>query len=197
MKELRMSGSESMTIALSMLAVQGLIGAFDTLYYHEWRAKLPSLGRRAAKELKLHAGRDFLYAVLFIGLPLFEWRGGWTVLILGVLAAEIVLTLWDFVVESIVRKPLGDVYPGERVTHAVMGILYGAMLVFLISTLLAWWRLPTEMASSGQFVPPLLKVSLVVMGIGVFLSGVRDLYAAFELPSGSWPWGSQYPSSSP
>jgi hypothetical protein len=26
---------------------------------------------------------------------------------------------------------LGDVYAGERVTHAVMGILYGGMLAFL------------------------------------------------------------------
>src|SRR5262245_4643076 len=38
------------------------------------------------------------------------------------------LTLTDFVVEIRVRKPLRDVYGGERVTHAVMGILYGAMV---------------------------------------------------------------------
>ena len=116
----------------------------------------------------------------------------WTVVILGVLAAEIVLTLWDFVVESMVRKPLGDVYPGERVTHAVMGILYGGMLVFLLSTLHDWWLLPTELSSTDLTLPALLKWSLVFMGIGVFLSGIRDLYAAFEFPSGGWPWDSQH-----
>ena len=53
-----------MTVALWLLALQGAIGAFDTLYYHEWRARLPARGRRAAPELKLHAGRDFLYGSL-------------------------------------------------------------------------------------------------------------------------------------
>src|SRR5262245_3000897 len=118
--------------ALWLLALQGVIGAFDTIYYHEWKAKLPALGKRAAKELRLHAVRDALYAFLFIGLALFEWRGGWAAVLVIILAAEIIFTLWDFVVEVAVRKPLGDVYAGERVTHAVMGILYGAMLVFLL-----------------------------------------------------------------
>jgi len=30
--------------ALWLLAIQGAIGAFDTLYYHEWRARLPARG---------------------------------------------------------------------------------------------------------------------------------------------------------
>jgi hypothetical protein len=55
-------------IALYLLGVQGLIGAFDTIYYHEWKARLPARGRRAARELALHAARDFLYGVLFISL---------------------------------------------------------------------------------------------------------------------------------
>ena len=33
------------------------------------------------------------------------------------LAAEVVMTMWDFVVEDWVRKPLGGVYPAERVMH--------------------------------------------------------------------------------
>ena len=174
--------------ALWLLALQGIIGAFDTIYYHEWRAKLPALGRQAAKELRLHAVRDFLYSILFVGLALCQWRGSWALILLAVLASEIVFTLWDFVVEVIVRKPLGDVYPGERVTHAVMGILYGAMLVLLLSTLREWWVLPTELASTGPDSPDILRRSLVIMGFGVLLSGIRDLYAAFELPGSSWPW---------
>ena len=31
-----------MTGALSLLAVQGLLGGFDTVYYHEYRARLPA-----------------------------------------------------------------------------------------------------------------------------------------------------------
>src|SRR5262245_46041720 len=111
-----------MTTALSLLAFQGVIGAFDTLYYHEWRARLPARGSQAAPELKLHALRDFLYAVLFGTLPWLAWQGLWVAVLAAVLLAEIVLTLTDFVVEIRVRKPLGDVYAGERITHAVMGI---------------------------------------------------------------------------
>ena len=172
--------------AFWLLALQGLIGAFDTIYYHEWKAKLPALGKGAAKELRLHAVRDVLYAILFIGLALFEWRGAYTFLLFCVLAAEIVFTLWDFIVEAVVRKPLGDVYPGERVTHAIMGILYGAMLVLLLSTLQEWKLQTTALVSAD--VPDFLKWSLVIMGVGVFLSGVRDILASMELPGAGWPW---------
>ncbi|HEX6463397.1 MAG TPA: hypothetical protein VFZ98_03045, partial [Vicinamibacterales bacterium] len=127
-----------MTAALWLLGIQGVIGAFDTVYYHEWRARLPARGRRAASELKLHAARDFFYAVLFGTLPWLAWRGSWALALAAVLVAEIVLTLTDFIVEITVRKDLGDVYGGERVTHAVMGILYGAMIAKLIPTLLEW-----------------------------------------------------------
>src|SRR5262245_14339132 len=105
-----------MTIVLWLLAIQGAIGAFDTLYYHEWAARLPARGAAASPELKLHASRDFLYAVLFASLPFLSWQGAWTAVLAAVLVAEIVLTLWDFIVEIAVRKPFGDVYAGERVT---------------------------------------------------------------------------------
>jgi hypothetical protein len=177
-----------MTIALWLLALQGVIGAFDTLYYHEWRARLPGRGRAAASELKLHAARDFFYAVLFATLPWFAWRGGWTLLLVAVIVAEIVLTLTDFVVEITVRKALGDVYGGERVTHAIMGILYGAMAANLIPVLWRWWQTPTALTFEPAAVPPALAWSLTIMAAGVAVSGLRDLYAALELPYGGWPW---------
>ena len=58
-----------MAVVLWLLALQGVIGAFDTAYYHEWRARLPGLGLQAASELRLHAARDALYAVIFATLP--------------------------------------------------------------------------------------------------------------------------------
>ena len=177
-----------MTVALWLLAIQGLIGAFDTLYYHEWRARLPAWGAQSASELKLHAARDAFYGVLFGTLPWLAWHGGWVLLLLAVLVAEIVLTLTDFVVEITVRKPMGDVYAGERVTHAIMGILYGAMIAWLLPELLRWWSLPTALAVSPPAISPLLRGTLLVMAAGVLLSGLRDLYAAYELPNGSWPW---------
>jgi hypothetical protein len=180
-----------MIVALWLLGIQGVIGAFDTLYYHEWRARLPARGRLAASELKLHAARDFFYAVLFATLPWLAWHGAWVLLLVGVLVAEIVLTLTDFVVEVAVRKQLGDVYAGERVTHAVMGILYGAMVAKLIPVLVDWWSRPTALTIERVDIPAGLGWGLLLMAAGVFLSGVRDLWAALELPYGSWPWKSE------
>jgi hypothetical protein len=177
-----------MLTVLWLLAIQGVIGAFDTLYYHEWRARLPALGVQAAAELKLHAFRDFLYAAIFGTLPWLAWNGLWAVAFAGILVGEIVLTLWDFVVETRVRKLLGDVFPGERVTHAVMGIVYGAVLASLLPVLWSWLQLPTAIVASLVEVPGELRLVLSVMAAGVFVSGVRDLYAAFGLPHGGWPW---------
>lgn len=177
-----------MKTALYLLGFQGLIGAFDTLFYHEWKARLPARGRRAAPELALHAARDFFYGVMFITLPQMSWDGLWTAALLGIFAGEMILTLWDFVVEIAVRKDLGDVYAGERVTHAVMGILYGAMLANLLPTLYTWWQSPTVLVFGPAPIPAWTRNTLVVMGVGVIASGFRDLYAAMGLPRGGWPW---------
>jgi hypothetical protein len=176
-----------MTTALWLLAIEGVIGAFDTLYYHEWRAQLPARGPAAAPELQLHALRDFLYAAIFGTLPWLAWQGLWVAVFMAVLFAEIVLTMADFVVEVTVRKPIGDVYPGERITHAVMGIVYGAMVAALVPVLWDWWLLPTAFGETAA-VPEILRWGLSTMAAGVFLSGVPDLYAAFGLPHGGWPW---------
>jgi hypothetical protein len=180
---------DKMKTALYLLGFQGLIGAFDTLFYHEWKAQLPARGRRAAPELALHAARDFLYGVLFCTLPWLAWKGTWTIVLLGVITAEIILTLWDFVVEITVRKDLGDVYAGERVTHAVMGIAYGAMLASLAPTLNSWWGSPTGLTIEPATIPEWMRIIVSAMGVGVVGSGLRDLYAALGLPGGGWPWG--------
>jgi hypothetical protein len=180
-----------MTTALWLLAIQGIIGAFDTLYYHEWRARLTAGGSGTAPELKLHAARDFLYAALFGALPHLALHGLWAVILAAVLLTEIILTMADFVIERRVRKPMGDVYGGERVTHAVMGIIYGAMLANLLPVLWSWGQSPAAIVPAATAVPEALRWSLTVMAIGVFLSGLRDLYAALGMPHGEWPWSAK------
>jgi hypothetical protein len=44
-----------------------------------------------------------------------------TLVLAMVLVIELILTMWDFLVEIAVRKPFGDVYGGERITHNFMG----------------------------------------------------------------------------
>jgi len=178
-------------ISLWFLAVQGSIGAFDTLYYHEWRARLPALQTAAKKELVLHAGRDLVYAILFLSLPLFAWRGWFAFVLALLLTIEIVLTSYDFIVEDWVRKPLGGVYPGERVTHGIMGIVYGLMLANLAPIVYGWWSGSSGFVSLGLQYSPWLKGALLMMGGGVLVSGVRDFAAAYALPYSAWPWSKQ------
>lgn len=176
-----------MTTALWLLAVQGAIGAFDTVYYHEWRARLPALPG-AGPELRLHAARALIYAVLFAALPRVEWRGAWAYVLGALLAAEVFITLRDFVVEDGVRQALGGVFAGERVTHALMAIIYGAMLANLLPALDVWRRGGTALAPHTEPMPPELVWLLTLMAVGVAASGARDAYAALGLPGGGWPW---------
>jgi hypothetical protein len=176
-----------MTVALWLLAVQGILGAFDTLYYHEWKARLPARAPATNPELKLHAARDFIYAILFCSLPWMAFRGLWAVVISALLLAEIAITLTDFVVEDRVRAPLGGVYAGERVTHAVMGIIYGAMLAYLLSGLWSWWLAATSIDAAPEASAGLRWV-LSMMGVGVLLSGLRDMCGVLGLPHSAWPW---------
>ncbi|MFY0580776.1 hypothetical protein ACN28S_46860 [Cystobacter fuscus] len=180
-----------MSTALWLLAVQGVLGAFDTLYYHEWKARLPAHVPGTRPELLLHAARDFFYALLFGTLPWLAWRGLWAAVLALIIAAEILITLADFVVEDRVRRPLGGILPGERCTHAVMGILYGAVLAHLLPALLDAWHLPTQLAFAPLPLPEPLRALLGLMAVGVFGSGVRDLAAALGVPGSHWPWPAQ------
>lgn len=184
-----------MNTVLWLLAVQGALGAFDTLYYHEWRARLPAGVPGTRPELLLHATRDVLYALLFGSLPWVQWRGAWAGVLALVVAAEIVITLADFVVEDRVRQPLGGVFPGERCMHTVMAILYGAVLAHLVPEVLAWSRLPTGLAVFPVPVAEGLRWALTLMAAGVLGSGARDFYAASGLPGGRWPWPAPRPDS--
>ena len=159
-----------MRTAIWLLLLQASLGAFDTLYYHEYRLKLPH-GNHTRPELRLHAARDFAYAVIIGSLGFVTWHGTLTWVLLGLLLAEIVITLWDFIEEDKIRK----LPPGERAMHAVMGIAYGAFLAFLIPQMMEWSTLATGFGPSYHGFPAWM---LLVLAVGVFVSGVRDLVAS-------------------
>jgi len=56
-----------------------------------------------------------------------------------------------------------DVYAGERITHAVMGILYGGMIAYLIPVLLHWWSLPSTLVLTAAPVQDWLRYALLLM----------------------------------
>jgi hypothetical protein len=165
-------GASSMETAFIFLLIQGCLGAFDTLWYHEYKLHLPYTPM-ARKELRLHACRDFVYAAIFSSLAWATWNGAWAWIFVGLLVSEILVTLWDFIEEDSTRK----VPPGERVMHAIMGIIYGAMLAYLLPHVTSWAQLPSGFTGKSY---GFISFSLTAMAIGVFLSGLRDLLAGWR-----------------
>jgi hypothetical protein len=88
-----------------------------------------------------------------------------------------------------VRNCLGGVYPGERVMHAMVGVVYGAMLVSLLSIVVAWWEVLIARRVSPPALPEPLRWLLLAIAVGVLLSGVRDCYAIGGIPDRAWPSG--------
>lgn len=161
-----------MKIAIWILLVQASLGAFDTLYYHEYKLRLPH-GDHTQTELRLHAVRDFCYAIIIASLGFITWQGVFAYVLAAILLAEIVITLWDFVEEDKVRK----LPAGERCMHALMGIVYGAFLAYLVPDLWEWSKLPTGWGASYHGIPAWL---LSLIATGVFVSGVRDFIASMR-----------------
>lgn len=157
-------------IALQLMACQGCLGAFDTLYHHELTEALP--GRPGARrELSIHAVRALIYSALFIGLSGWAFHGVWALVLLLVFAVEIVLTLWDFVVEDRSRLLPAT----ERVTHTVLAMNGGAFIALLALNTPQWLAMPSALVRQPQGA---LGVFLALCGVGVGLSGVRDAFAA-------------------
>jgi hypothetical protein len=166
-----------MTIALPILAIQGFLGAFDTLYYHEYRLHLPARPD-ARLELGLHAARDAIYGIVFLTVGWVAWLGALAWLLAIMLAVEIVITLCDFVQEDRTRA----LPHGERVNHALMGIVYGVFLAYLVPDLWDWSRQPSGFATVDH---GWLAWLLSAMGGGVLASGARDVMAALSLRASS------------
>ena len=161
-----------MNLAIWILLLQATLGATDTLYYHEYKLKLAH-GDHSQTELKLHATRDFCYAIIIGSLGFATWNGMLAWCLFAILIAEIVITLWDFIEEDKVR-----VLPaGERIMHTIMGIVYGAFLAYLLPEMLRWKDQPTGWGPSYHGFPAWL---LLLLATGVFVSGVRDLIASLR-----------------
>jgi uncharacterized protein len=160
-------------LALQLMAAQGLMGAFDTLYHHEGTEALAQRNT-ARRELAIHAVRSSIYCAMFIGLSSWVWHGVWAWVLLAVFGVEIVLTLWDFVVEDGSRL----LPPTERVTHTVLAINAGAFIALLAMNAVDWAARPTALAWQPQ---GWLGAFLALCGVGVGLSGLRDGLAARAL----------------
>src|SRR5262249_33166485 len=163
----RVPGGRIMTPLLwSLIAIQIAMGAFDTLYHHELTERL---AWRASQrhELQLHSIRNAFYLVLFLVLGWLEVHGVWALMPIAGLAAEIVITLMDFVEEDLSRK----LPASERINHTLLAINYGAILALLLPILVDWAWQPSAVLLADH---GLISIATTVAAFGVGLFALRD-----------------------
>lgn len=162
-----------MNAVFVVLSIQALLGAFDNLWHHELEAKLPQ--RLSARyELTLHAAREVIYAIIFIGLAWFEWHGALAIVLAWLLVIELFITLADFLEEDRTRR----LPPFERVLHTVLTICYGLFLGLFAPILHQWLRLDTALVQTPR---GWVSWVLTAYGIGVLAWSVRNALAVRQL----------------
>ncbi len=162
-----------MELVLCLLVIQGVMGAFDNFWRHEITEALPSKPS-ARDELALHATREFLYGIIFLALGWSEWHGALAWILAAMLVTEVVVTMWDFIVEDLTRK----LPPLERVLHTLLAMNYGAVLIVLIPILWGWSKLPTAMVAADHGV---LSWIMTLYAAGILVWALRDAIAVVKL----------------
>jgi uncharacterized protein (TIGR01777 family) len=161
-----------MTIVLWLLVTQCLLGGFDNLWHHEITERLPAK-RSARYELALHAAREFLYAIIFLGLAWREWHGAWAWVLCGLLLLEVVITLADFIEEDRTR-----ILPRmERVLHTVLAVNLGVWFGAFFPHIYRWSMHESALIAVdyGWF-----SRAFTVAAVGVCGWALRNLYAVLK-----------------
>ena len=158
---------------LGILLVQGALGAFDTLYNHEYVERLRA--RPVARpEVALHAAREAIYAALFIGLAWFDWHGAAAWVIGVLLAGEILIVAVDEAVENRIR-----VLPqNERVLHAFLILNLGLLTAVLAPVLSHWSAQPSGLVFQSH---GLASMVLTAFGLASGFWSALDAVAARRL----------------
>ena len=160
-------------ILLALIGLQICLGAADTLLHHEFTERL-AWQPHAKQELKLHALRNSIYAGLFLTLAWVLPFGLFAAVIIGFLVIEVLITLWDFVIEDITRKLPAT----ERVMHTLMAVNYGAVLVMIIPVLI---NLAAHNTAMKFFPKGFYSWVFTVVAIALVVFAVRDFMAARRL----------------
>ena len=145
------------------------MGAIDTLVNHEFIEALP-YRPAARREIGLHAVREAIYAMLFMGLAWFEWNGAFALLIGALVAAEVAVTATDEFIENRTR-----VLPqNERVVHVFLTLNFGAIIALLASVLLDWGAQATSLQAVRH---GWTSWALSVLAVASAAWSVRDVFA--------------------
>lgn len=158
---------------LYFLILHGLVGAFDVVWNHELKERLPARAW-AATEQRLHSARELLFATLFIGLAWWQWHGALAWLVAALVAAESGVTVRDVVVE--VRTRVLSLT--EQLSHVFLFVNLGVFLSLLFGELQGWRALPDAVVGVDHGWRSWL---LTALGLLALLWSVRDGVSARAL----------------
>jgi hypothetical protein len=158
---------------LDALMLHGVIGGLDVVVNHEWLARLPHRPEARA-ENRLHSARETIFGTLFVLLAGCEWHGTAVWCIAALLAAEVLVSAGDVIVEGNTR-----VLPtAERVLHLLLFVNLGSVIVLVGQALLAWSTLPTGVVTVHH---GWASWVLGAMAAASYLWAVRDARSARRL----------------
>lgn len=162
-----------------LLAVIGLLGAFDIAYFHWYRCRL-SERAESRVEAWIHVARGFLYAAQFVVVPGVRLQGAWYAALVVLFAADVGVAIADVAVEPASRRSQGGLPRGEYIMHIVLSVLVGVYLHAIAIDSIAWVYAPTAIAWSPAAIPGWLRLALAGMAAGSALIACVEAAALVE-----------------
>lgn len=176
-----------MLVAFYILSFGGLVGAYDVLYYHMYRARLWQRPE-AMMENVTHAIRALLFSTFFFLLLFVEARGSWWWLYPAVCTLEMLNTMSDTFLEKRSREPQGGMENGEYMLHVFLSVMIGAVMACMLFESWSWSTQPTELILRARDVPApmfLGGVGSIAVGLGFFcFEGFNALRMASKIRRG-------------
>jgi hypothetical protein len=171
-----------MAIASCLLFVLGCLGAADIFLFHSVAHGIRS-HPDSRWELVTHSLRGPTYGALFLLVPNFVMQGFFAWLLPFLLAVDVAISVWDFVLERASRQFLGGLPTGEYVLHMVMAMVFGALAAVVGGESISRAFGPPRFSYEPEAAPDLLRLVMAAMAVLVLVSGLQDAAAALRLTS--------------
>lgn len=172
-----------MTLACILLALIGLLGAFDVAFFHSWKGRLASR-RECRREVVIHVVRGVVYAAQFLVVPNLRFAGLAYALLVALFVVDASVAVADVLEEPRSRAAQGGLSGGEYLMHIVLSVLVGAMLCALFQGSSGWWRGPTEIVVEPH-APWALRALLALMAVGALLASALETAILVESTLGA------------
>jgi hypothetical protein len=161
--------------ATTLLLLVGLLGAFDVLYFHHYKARVP-YDPAKRREAWAHVAKAPVYAALFLVVPNLALSGAALALLAGLVALDVAIAAWDVTTEGDARRSSGGLPAGEYALHLLITLLVGALFVELARDGAARLDAPSAISLRDD-VPLALRFALAALAVGCVLVGGLELAA--------------------